>query len=196
MGSRQLSGPLCPLPLVGINRAAPWIPDVIRHEGTGLLVWPEPGVIYGTKGEPVGAVCADGYVRLGGRRGAICLYAHRLIWEAVNGPIPAKLEINHVNGLKADNRIANLQLVTRAENIHHAIEIGLTRIGERHPFAKLTAEQVGEIRRTAGKISNAEWARRLGVDRTTIRYAREGKSWRHVPLRSRARKTGRRRSRR
>ena len=45
---------------VGVKPNTPWVRDVIRHEQTGLLVDPKRGVIYGTAGAPVGAVCGDG----------------------------------------------------------------------------------------------------------------------------------------
>lgn len=171
---------------VGVSPNTPWIKRVIRHEQSGLLIDPKAGVIYGRKGEPIGSVCSDGYVRLGGRRNTAYLYAHRVIWETVNGPIPAGLEIDHLNGNKADNRARNLEAVTKAQNVQRAVAKGLAPVGEQRPEAKLTAALVAEIRRTAGKVTNAEWARRLGVDRTTVRHARIGKTWRHVPLRSRA----------
>jgi hypothetical protein len=83
----------------------------------------EDGVIYSRKtGSPMGSVKTSGYVELH------CfdtpkthkLLAHRVIWEAANGPIlDPLLEINHINGVKADNRIANLELVTARENMLH-----------------------------------------------------------------------------
>lgn len=44
---------------------------------------------------------------------------HRLIWEAFNGPIPEGKEVNHINEVKTDNRVENLNLMTRKENINH-----------------------------------------------------------------------------
>lgn len=43
-------------------------------------------------------------------------YAHRLIWEHVNGPIPDHLMIDHINGIRSDNRIENLRLVNFSQN--------------------------------------------------------------------------------
>ena len=43
-------------------------------------------------------------------------YRSRLVWFAVNGPIPKGMEINHKNHDQADDRIENLELVTRSEN--------------------------------------------------------------------------------
>ena len=167
---------------LGVIPGAFVIRDVIRHEQTGLLVDPKRGTVYGAAGAPVGAVCADGYVRLGGRRRG-CLYAHRLIWEVVHGPIPVGLEIDHLNGRKADNRLCNLEAVTKSENIRRAVAMGLAPVGEKRSDSKLTAALVREIRRTAGKVSNREWARTLGVDAKTVRLARDGTTWRHVACR-------------
>lgn len=47
---------------------------------------------------------------------------HRLVWEAFNGPIPGRLEINHKNLDRADNRLENLELMTHQQNVQHAID--------------------------------------------------------------------------
>ena len=46
---------------------------------------------------------------------------HRALWEAFVSPIPGKMEINHKNLDRSDNRVENLELVTHSENIQHAI---------------------------------------------------------------------------
>lgn len=45
---------------------------------------------------------------------------HRVVWEAFNGAIPDRLEINHKNLDRADNRLENLELLTHRENVNHA----------------------------------------------------------------------------
>lgn len=52
--------------------------------------------------------------------------AHRFIWEHVNGRLSEGLQINHINGVKDDNRIENLEAVTPSENLKHAYRIGLS----------------------------------------------------------------------
>lgn len=41
---------------------------------------------------------------------------HRLVWEAFNGHIPEGLQVNHINEVKTDNRLSNLNLMTAKEN--------------------------------------------------------------------------------
>lgn len=41
---------------------------------------------------------------------------HRLVWEAFNGSIPEGLQVNHINEIKTDNRLENLNLMTCKEN--------------------------------------------------------------------------------
>lgn len=169
---------------VGVKPDTPWIKDVVLYVPERRLVDPVRGIVYGATGQPVGTVCADGYVRLGRRRGGY-QYAHRLIYATVHGEIEPGLEIDHLNGRKDDNRIRNLDAVTRSENVKRAVANGLAPVGEQRSDAKLTDALVLEIRQTVGEITNSEWARRAGVDKATIRAVREGKSWRHVPLRAR-----------
>lgn len=41
---------------------------------------------------------------------------HRLVFEAFNGSIPEGLQVNHINEIKTDNRLENLNLMTAKEN--------------------------------------------------------------------------------
>lgn len=41
---------------------------------------------------------------------------HRLVWEAFNGEIPEGMQVNHINEVKTDNRLENLNLMTPKEN--------------------------------------------------------------------------------
>lgn len=84
----------------------------------GVLLWkastlapPQWNTRYA--GRAAGTVRHDGYVQIAlfGRFFA----AHRIVWALVNGALPYG-EIDHINGVRADNRPANLRLVTRSQN--------------------------------------------------------------------------------
>lgn len=48
------------------------------------------------------------------------VYAHRVAWIHYYGELPPEGRlIDHINGDKTDNRIVNLRLVTRQQNIHN-----------------------------------------------------------------------------
>jgi hypothetical protein len=42
--------------------------------------------------------------------------AHRLAWIFLYGNIPDEMEIDHINGIRDDNKICNLRLATRSQN--------------------------------------------------------------------------------
>ena len=55
-------------------------------------------------------------VRKHGQNGQKGYYVHRFVYECFNGMIPDGEVIDHVNNIKDDNRLCNLQLMTQQEN--------------------------------------------------------------------------------
>lgn len=72
-------------------------------------------------------------------------FAHRVVWAICHGRWPVG-EIDHINGLKSDNRISNLREVTRKENsrncrLHRGNTSGVTGVS----FHRLTGKWAARI---------------------------------------------------
>ncbi len=103
---------------------------------------------------------------------------HRLVLTTFIGP--SKLHCNHKNGIKTDNRLENLEWVTRSENALHAFRTGLivSIKGEDHPLAKLDEKTARKIKYDTG--TGAEISRKYGVKQGTVYCIRAGKTWKHI----------------
>lgn len=139
----------------------------------------ERGAITGTRwraGQARGTLNTRGYVvftlHWNGQRAQI--KAHRAIWLAAHGPIPEGLIPDHVNRDRADNRLANLRLVTDQENAQNRRSYR----GEGNPAARLTQRDVENIR-TAGcqRGSRAQLAEQYGVSTSLINKIVQGRVW-------------------
>ena len=108
---------------------------------------------------------------------------HRLLYLYFIGKIPKGKQINHKNGIKTDNRLENLEIVTPLENTRHAWRIGLSKRlhGEETSLAKLNDSNIRQIRalKNTGKTQK-EIAKVFDVDQTNIHYILSGKTWSHV----------------
>ena len=87
-----------------------WCYDV----DSGLLFWlRRPTVRSRVRvGDVAGTVHRDGYVQIGLHHKVY--QAHRLIWKMQTGADPID-EIDHVNGVRNDNRWVNLRAATRSQ---------------------------------------------------------------------------------
>lgn len=88
---------------------------------------------------------------------------HRLVWEAFNGDIPEGLQIDHINGAKNDNRLANLRVVTTKQNANNPI----------------TCERRREA--TKRRFENMEWRE---VHREAIKRRSEDPKWQEANRRA------------
>lgn len=72
---------------------------------------------------------------------------HRLLAQHFIANPENKPYINHIDGNPLNNTLDNLEWVTPKENSQHAVRTGLINAkGENHPQAKLTDQEVLEIR--------------------------------------------------
>jgi hypothetical protein len=85
-------------------------------------------------------------IKIGNRRPKFS--CHRIIGKAFVDGYKDGLHINHINGVKTDNRPDNLEWLTNQENVSHAWKTGLVNLrGENQPTHKLSQKQVIEIRK-------------------------------------------------
>lgn len=89
--------------------------------------------------------------------------AHRLIWALVYGQMPT-LPIDHINGVRHDNRLSNLRLATVAQNtvntgVKPSNKLGLKGVYFNKRAGKYaTAIRFAGRRRHLGVFDNAEQA--------------------------------------
>ena len=105
---------------------------------------------------------SDGYVevRLTKNGKTTTTFIHILIAKAFIPNPFNKPEVNHLNGIKSDNRIQNLEWCTRMENMQHASRMGLL---------KRTYKQVIDNCTGRTYISSYEAAKDLNLEYTTLK---------------------------
>lgn len=108
--------------------------------------------------------------------------AHRLSWVIHFGPIPEGLFVLHRCDCKLCVRPDHLWLGTGRDNINDMISKGRSLIGERNHKARVTAQQVIEIRSLyhTGLYSQQELGDRVGINQATISSIILHKTWRHL----------------
>lgn len=120
-----------------------------------------------------------------GRKKAFKKRVHRLVALAFIPGYEAGKEVNHLNGIKTDNRLENLEWCTRRQNAQHACDNKLIKHarGNAHGKSKLTDQKVVEIRRLAksGSLSLNAIGRLYGIAGTQISQIVRHLAWKHVP---------------
>lgn len=109
---------------------------------------------------------------------------HRLVASAFIPNPENKPEVNHINGIKLDFSLDNLEWVTGQENKNHAVRNKLNgwAFGERSAKAKLTEKLVLEIRAKyrTGDYSTRQLAKEYGLHHSAMYNAIKGISWSHI----------------
>lgn len=159
--------------------------DIIGYEG--LYQISDDGELFSVRSNRILTpnIGMDGYKKavlsVGSKRKTVRI--NRLVAEAFVENPENKPMVNHKDCNKLNNRADNLEWVTPLENAIHASKNGLLKghCGESNSMAKLTDDQVAEIRRTYKKGSHHANARilgqRFGVSDSTIWLIASGQIW-------------------
>jgi hypothetical protein len=109
---------------------------------------------------------------------------HRLVAQAFVASTQQNQQTNHKDGDKTNNRADNLEWVSGSENQRHAVALGLLHPpilrGEDSGSAKLTAQQVREIRALTGVHSQRKIGHKYGISHNHVGRIQHGVVWRHV----------------
>ena len=155
--------------------------NIIETEYKGFRV-DDQGNVYGKRGNILkGCIDRCGYrevcLSLKGKQKSVLV--HRLILKSFK-PCENmdKLDVNHINGNKLDNRLINLEWCTRSENINHSYKNRLqdNATNQYGNFKVISQEEVElmKILRFEGKTQK-EIAKTIGCSVKTVRkYLKRG----------------------
>jgi hypothetical protein len=106
---------------------------------------------------------------------------HRLVAECYLPNPENKLYVNHINGIKNDNKVSNLEWCTHVENEYHKRHIlNKNVIGSNVFGSKLQEEDVRWILLNKDNFSTKYFSKKFKVSETTIRQIKNKKTWKHI----------------
>lgn len=103
--------------------------------------------------------------------------AHRVAWIEANGPIPDGMIVMHTCDNPPCINVEHLRLGTQRQNVEDMLSKGRRHSskGERNPKAKLTHDQVIEIRSASGTLQQI--ADRYGITNANVSKIKKGQTW-------------------
>jgi|WetSurMetagenome_2_1015567.scaffolds.fasta_scaffold22974_8 hypothetical protein len=103
---------------------------------------------------------------------------HRLVALSFISNPENKPQVNHINGIKSDNYVNNLEWVSNIDNIKHGVANKLFQYGLNHHFATLTTQELIDIKnKYIPRIySSRKLAKEYNVSKTLILYIIKGKT--------------------
>lgn len=101
---------------------------------------------------------------------------HRLVASAFIPNHDKKPQVNHINGIKSDNRVENLEWNTPQENTAHAFRTGLANVyGENHYSSKLSNKDAEYVINNYKSYTLKQLSDKFGVSDACIRDIIKGR---------------------
>ena len=112
---------------------------------------------------------------------------HRLVAISFIPNPENKPEVNHINGIKSDNRVDNLEWCTGIENNTHALNKNLkpSMVCEEHFMTKLTNKKVLAVKRLYRinpELNKKELAKKLNISVKTLYPILNNTNWKTLKL--------------
>lgn len=95
---------------------------------------------------------------------------HRLVSDAFIEKVENKYHVNHINGIKTDNRVSNLEWCDAFDNMKHAEENNLVNNkGVNSPLSVYTEDQIKHVKKLLkNNVRTKDIVKLTGVGRTTV----------------------------
>ena len=104
---------------------------------------------------------------------------HRLVAFSFLDNIENKPQINHIDGIKSNNFLHNLEWCTSKENIRHAVDLGLNKNnGINHYQSKLSKKDVVFIRNS--NLTQQKLSEKFKTSQSIISKVINNKSYKNV----------------
>lgn len=122
---------------------------------------------------------SKGYYRFNTSNGTF--HPHKEVAKAFIDNSENKPFINHIDAIRTNNNVDNLEWCTQKENMQHAYNIGTRGKGEKHGRAILSEEQVKEIKyKLLETMMQKDIAKMFNVSEGAIQGIARGNNWSHI----------------